>query len=194
MFPFPAPPGSSLPIAPPTKIYIFPLITNKQQIRKERVQANHWLPEHHAQSSEFSLTKSSVRVDSFTPSAQHSPSFPSVAKAPKPNEHTTILFCYIRTHINTQVQTHMCTEGHKHTQTYVLTCCHTHTQSVQRYTHVCIHANNAYIQVLHMVTHTCMHTHEHTHIQSCTFAHVHTCAYSEQFTSLYILARDALIS
>lgn len=148
------------------------------------MQANHWLSEHHAQPSELSLTKTFSESWFFHPLSPAFTKLPSVAKAPKPNEHTSIPFCYIRTHIYTQVQTYMCTEGHRHTQTHILTCCHTHMQSAQRYTHVCIHANNAYIQVLHMGIHTCMHTHEHTHIKSCTFAHVHTCAHSGQFTSL----------
>lgn len=102
--------------------------------------------------------KPSLRVDSFTPSAQHSPSFPSVAKTPKPDEHTLPFFCYICTHTNTQVQTYMCTEGHRHTQTHVFTHCHTHTQSAQRYTYVCIH------QTMHI-------------FKYCTWAHIHACTH-----------------
>lgn len=138
--------------------------------------------------------KPSLRVDSFTPSAQHSPSFPSVAKTPKPDEHTLPFFLlYMHTHKYTGTSIHV----YWRTQAYSDTCIHTLPYSYTECTevHICVHSsNNAYIQVLHMGTHTRMHTHEHTHIQSCIFAHVHTCAYSGQFTSLYTLTCDALIS
>lgn len=175
VFPFPAPPVSCLPMAPPIQIYIFPLITNKQQRRKERKCAGKSWATRASCSALWIVSNKNLhwQLILLPPQPSIHQAFPVLLKLQSLMNTHFHFFCYICTHTNTQVQTYMCTEGHRHTQTHVFAHCHTHTECTE--VHTCVHSsNNAYIQVLHMGTHTRIHTHEHTHIQSCIFAHVHT--------------------
>lgn len=160
VFPFPAPPGSSLPVAPPIQIYIFPLITNKQQRRKERKCAGKpWAPRASC-SALWIVSNRNLHWEliPLPPQPSIHQAFPMLLKPQSLMNIHFHFFCYICTHTHTQVQTYLCTEGNRHTQTHVFVHCYTHTQSAQRCTHVCIH------QTMHIYKY-------------CTWAHIHACTH-----------------
>lgn len=175
VFPFPAPPGSSLPMAPPIQIYIFPLITNKQQRRKERKCAGKSWATRASCSALWIVSNKNLHWELILLPPQHSihQAFPVLLKLQSlMNTHFHFSVIYAHTQIH----------RYKHTcvlkDTGILRHMYSHTailiHRVHRGTHMCAFIKQC---IYSSIAHGHTYTHAHTWAYTYTGLHICTCTY-----------------